>query len=182
HRIAFTTMKWENTALIVVDVQIGLFQRKTPIYNEQQLLENINSLEKIAHSNNIPVIYIQHANKSTLVEGSEKWQLHSQLQKNASDLLIHKRYPNTFKETNFREELEARNITQLIIVGTLTDNCVGATCKGGKELGYEVILVTDAHSTYSEPAPEIIKKWHKNLRNQKVILKSTIEMIEYLKM
>ncbi|MHA2202716.1 MAG: cysteine hydrolase family protein [Candidatus Hodarchaeales archaeon] len=169
-------MKWENTALIVVDVQIGLFQRKTPIFKEQMILENINRLEGYARSINIPIIYIQHSNKSTLVEGADEWQLHPRLQKEHNDLLIHKRYPNTFKETNFKQELEARNIKQLIIVGTLTDNCVSATCIGGKELGYEVILVTDAHSTFSEPAPQIIEKWHEKLKNLSIVLKSTEEI------
>jgi nicotinamidase-related amidase len=64
----------------------------------------------------------------------------------------------------------------LIIVGTLTDNCVSATCIGGKELGYEVILVTDAHSTFSEPATQIIEKWHEKLKNLSIVLKSTEEI------
>ncbi|MFX0152208.1 MAG: cysteine hydrolase family protein, partial [Candidatus Hodarchaeota archaeon] len=130
-----------------------------------------------AHSINIPVIYIQHANKSTLVEGSDEWQLHPRLQKEYNDLLIHKRHPNTFKETNFKQELEARNVKQLVIVGTLTDNCVSATCIGGKELGYIVILVSDAHSTYTKPTPEIIEKKHNKLKNLDIILKSTNEII-----
>ncbi|MFX0121334.1 MAG: cysteine hydrolase family protein [Candidatus Hodarchaeota archaeon] len=170
-------MKWENTALIVVDVQIGLFQRQTPIYREKKLLENINKLEKYARSVNIPIIYIQHANNTTLIEGSDKWQLHPQLTKHENDLLVHKRYPNTFKKTNFQKELETRNITQLIITGTLTDNCVGATCIGAKEVGYEVILVTDAHSTFTEPAHEIIEGWHNKLEKLEVILKSTEELL-----
>jgi len=170
-------MKWENSALIIVDVQIGLFQREKPIFNEHKILRNINGLEDYAHSNNIPVIYIQHANKSTLKEESDEWQLHPRLRKETKDLLIHKRYPNTFKETNFNKELKTRKITQLIIVGTLTDNCVSATCIGGKELEYEVILVTDAHSTFSEPASEIIDKIHRKLKNLGVVLKSTKEII-----
>ncbi|MFX0123514.1 MAG: isochorismatase family protein [Candidatus Hodarchaeota archaeon] len=172
-------MKWENTALIVIDVQVGLFHRETPIFEEHQLLENINSLENFARTINIPLIYIQHANESTLVEGSDEWQLHPRLQKEQNDLLIHKRYPNTFKKTNFKEELEARNITQLVIVGTLTDNCVSATCIGGKKLGFEIILVTDAHSTFTVPAPKIIESWHKKLNNLGVVLKSTTELITH---
>ncbi|WP_455140652.1 cysteine hydrolase family protein [Candidatus Hodarchaeum mangrovi] len=170
-------MKWENTALIVVDVQIGLFQRETPIFKEHQILENINRLENYAHSNNMPVIYIQHSNNSTLIEDSDEWQLHPQLQKENNDLLIHKRYPNTFKQTNFNQELKTRKIKQLIIVGTLTDNCVSATCVGGKELGYGVILVTDAHSTFSKHTLEIIEKIHVKLKNLGIILKSTEEII-----
>ncbi|MFX0174082.1 MAG: isochorismatase family cysteine hydrolase [Candidatus Hodarchaeota archaeon] len=181
HQSKIKNMKWENTALIVVDVQIGLFQRDTPIFKEQTILENINRLEDYAHSINIPVIYIQHANESTLVERSDEWQLHPRLKKEYKDLLIHKRHPNTFKETNFKQELEVRNIKQLVIVGALTDNCVSATCIGGKKLGYMVILVSDAHSTYSKPAPEIIEKKHNKLKNLGIYLKSTDEIIQYNK-
>ena len=173
-----STMKWNNTALIVIDVQTGLFQRKTSIFKEQELLDNINNLENYAHSINIPIIYIQHSNKSTLIKGSNEWQLHHRLQKEESDLLIHKRHPNTFKDTNFRKELEARGIVQLVIVGTLTDNCVSATCIGASELGYKVILATDAHSTFSEPASEIIESWHRKLKEQGVLLKTTKELIQ----
>jgi nicotinamidase-related amidase len=66
-------MKWNNSALIVIDVQTGLFHRKTPIFKEQELLDNINSLENYARSINIPIIYIQHSNESTLVKGSDEW-------------------------------------------------------------------------------------------------------------
>lgn len=170
-------MKWNNSALIVVDVQTGLFQRKTPIFKEQELLDNINSLENYARSINIPIIYIQHSNETTLVKGSDEWQLHHRLQKEKSDLLIHKRYPNTFKETNFKKELEARGIEQLVIIGTLTDNCVSATCIGGRELGYKVILVTDAHSTFSKPPSEVIARWHSKLKEQGVLLKPTKDLI-----
>ncbi|MFX1505610.1 MAG: cysteine hydrolase family protein [Promethearchaeota archaeon] len=171
-------MKWNNSALIVIDVQTGLFQRKTPIFKEQDLLNNINSLENYARSINIPVIYIQHSNESTLVKGSNEWQLHHRLQKEKNDLLIHKRHPNTFEQTNFKKELETRGLEQLIIVGTLTDNCVSATCIGARELDFKVILATDAHSTFSEPAPEIIKKWHMRLKEQGVLLKTTKELIK----
>jgi len=170
-------MKLENTALIIVDVQIGLFQRKIPIFKEQEVLENINRLEDYAHSHNLPVIYIQHSNQSTLIKESSEWQLHPRLKKKTGDLLIHKRFPNTFKETNFNLELKNRKINQLIIVGTLTDNCVSATCIGARKLRYEVILVTDAHSTFNEPPTEIINKMHRKLHNMGIILKSTDEII-----
>lgn len=169
---------WENTALIVIDVQIGLFIRQNPIYKEYELLENINKLEIYTRSINVPIFYVQHANDSTLIAGSYEWQLHSQLKKKNNDILIQKRHPNTFKETDFQKELQKRDISQLVIVGTLTDNCVGATCIGAKKLGYEVILVTDAHSTFSKPASDIIEEWHNELNKIGVILKLTKELID----
>jgi hypothetical protein len=35
---------WKNTALLVIDVQKGLFEKSIPIYDAEKLLENINHL------------------------------------------------------------------------------------------------------------------------------------------
>lgn len=51
---------WENTALMVIDVQFGLFIGKTPIYNSEELLNNFNLLIDSARVNNISSIFIQH--------------------------------------------------------------------------------------------------------------------------
>jgi nicotinamidase-related amidase len=47
-----------NTALLVIDVQKELFEKSTPIYNADKLLENICNLINQAHGANIPVFYI----------------------------------------------------------------------------------------------------------------------------
>ncbi|MHA2296097.1 MAG: isochorismatase family protein [Candidatus Hodarchaeales archaeon] len=168
---------WENAALIVIDVQIGLFQRKTPIYKDQELLENINRLENYAHSTNVPIIYIQHVNTSTLKENSAEWQLHPQLGKLDEDLLIHKRHPDAFKETTLEKELVTMNVRKLVVVGTLTDNCVKSTCIGAKKLGYEVVLVKDGHSTFGEKPANTINKWNIRLAEFEVTLKPTSELL-----
>ncbi|MFW9995155.1 MAG: cysteine hydrolase family protein [Candidatus Odinarchaeota archaeon] len=169
---------WKNAALLVIDVQTGLFQRKTPVYREQELLENINRLENHARSMNVPVIYIQHANTSTLVEGSAEWQLHSQLGKLDEDLLIHKRYPDAFKGTALGKELATRNVRKLVVTGTLTDNCVKSTCIGAKKRGYEVILTKDGHSTFGEEPANTVNRWNTKLAEQGIVVKSTSELLE----
>ena len=49
----------------------------------------------------------------------------------------------------------------LVITGLVTHGCVRATCLGGLERGYKVVLVSDGHSNYSKDAPQIIDKWNK---------------------
>jgi len=93
-------------ALLVIDVQQGLFERSTPIYNAEQLLHNLNALIRGARRAGVPVFFIQHANKSTLVEGSGAWQLHPQIQPLRTELIIHKQHGNAFEETVLQEELE----------------------------------------------------------------------------
>jgi nicotinamidase-related amidase len=47
----------KNQALLVIDVQQGLFRRKTPVFNEKQLLTNICTLVQRARAKKVPVIF-----------------------------------------------------------------------------------------------------------------------------
>ena len=69
-----------SVALLVIDVQKGLFKKSTPIYKAEQLLRNINTLIRHAEHAGAPVVYIQHANKM-LVEGTDDWELHPELER-----------------------------------------------------------------------------------------------------
>ena len=162
---------WENTALLVIDVQYGLFIRETPIYKENELLRNINDLIDSARSASIPVFFIQHSSVR-LMEDSAEWQLHPRLRVDDNDTFIFKRKPNAFKSTNLKDELDVRKIRKLVIVGIWTHNCVQATCRGAKDLGYEVILVRDGHSRDGEEeyAKKSIESWNRRLSKSGVKL------------
>lgn len=152
-----------NTALLVIDVQNGLFSKPTPVYKADQLLENINSLKERLSQKGGMVIFIQHSNQKLLEKGSPHWQLHPDLEIDPQDLLIHKTFGNAFQETGLRGELDSRGIKTILITGLVTNGCVRATCIGGHNLGFRVILVADGHSTYVKSAPSVIKEWNRTL-------------------
>jgi nicotinamidase-related amidase len=166
----------DDTALLIIDIQMGLFNRSTPIYNAQQLLGNINQLIARAHHNDSPVFFIQHSNKKTLIKGSRNWEIHPHIKPSDKDLIIHKRHGNAFRETVLRSELESKNVMKLVITGLVTHGCVKATCIGAKDLGYKVVLVRDGHSNYSKNAAKIIEEWHQRLGEVGVELMSTQEI------
>ena len=62
-----------------------------------------------------------------------------------NDIIIHKTHGNAFEGTDLGEELDSRGIRNIIITGLVTNGCIRATCIGGYELGYRVILVEDGH-------------------------------------
>jgi nicotinamidase-related amidase len=64
--------KTRNSALLVIDIQSGLFERATPIYNAEGVLENINLLINHTRISNVPVVFIQHSNDKTLVKDSRE--------------------------------------------------------------------------------------------------------------
>jgi len=165
-----------KSALLGIDVQQGLFERSAPIYQAEQVLDNINLLVKKAHQANIPVVYIQHANDNTLKRGTREWQFHQQIRPQEGDLHIHKQHGNAFEETELHDELQARDISRIIATGLVTHGCVKSTCLGGLDLGYTVTLAGDAHSNFSKTAAQIIKKWHANLQKAGVELIDTAEV------
>lgn len=166
-----------NRALLVIDVQQGLFEKSTPIYKSEELLENITSLIDQAHRSNTPVFFIQHSDSRALVKGSPEWKLHSRLQPLSKDNIVHKQHGNAFEDTSLDESLRAKNIKTLVITGLVTHGCVRATCIGALHLGYEVILVKDAHSNYSKQAAGLIDEQNQKLSESKVDLKSTSEIV-----
>lgn len=167
-------MKLENQsriALLVIDVQQGMFHKSHPIYKADELLKNINSLVERAHQAGVHVFYIQHSDQRDLIQGSEAWQLHPQLRPLEKDGFIFKQKSNSFEGTNLDEILKSKDIDSLIITGLVTHGCVKNGCLGAKQLGYKVTLVQDAHSSYSAKAAQLIEEWNERLRIENVELK-----------
>lgn len=162
--------EYDQTALLVIDVQLGLFQKSTPVYRAEQLIDNINTLVEKAHNDGVPVVYIQHSDPRYLVFNSPGWQLHPQLHPQVGDAIVHKLHGNAFEGTNLAELLNKMGVGRLVVTGLVTHGCVKATCLGGRELGYPVTLVSDAHSNYSQDAAAIIEKWHAKLSEEGVLL------------
>jgi nicotinamidase-related amidase len=99
--------------------------------------------------------------------GTPGWQIHPAVTPETGDIVIQKRTPDSFHETNLQSELEARQIRRLIIAGMQTDMCIDATSRRAHELGYDVTLVKDAHSTFDgggRTAAQIIAQYNDALR------------------
>lgn len=166
-----------NTALLVIDVQKGLFKKNTPIYHEQLLVNNINTLILRAHEAELPVIFIRHADNLELKIGTEDWQIHDEFQVQAQDEIIDKTHSDAFLETNLGTVLKNQNIRNVIVTGLITHGCVRATCLGAKKAGYQAILVSDAHSSYSEKAAALIDEWNQKIQWQNIQVKATEEIL-----
>ena len=166
----------KRTALLVIDVQMALFSRPTPIYKADDLLRNINSLVEMFQLSNALVVYIQHSNNKMLIKESDGWGFHPDLNFKETDPIIHKIHGNAFKETNLKQVLESRGIEDIVITGLVTQGCVKATSIGGNKLGYRVILIEDGYSNYSKEAPKIIEKWNLKLSKEQVELFSADEI------
>jgi nicotinamidase-related amidase len=160
-------------ALLIIDVQQALFERTTRIYKAEELLHNIGLLIDRAHQSGVPVVFVQHANESFLLEGSEGWQLHPSLKPTSTDLMRQKRHGSALQDTPLHPELQSRGINTVVVMGLVTHGCVKATCQDAKKHGYRVILVEDGHSNYHKHAADVVEEWNQKLGAEGIELIST---------
>ncbi len=139
-----------DTALLVIDLQVGNFEGTEPVHRGEVLLSRVERLIERARRANAPVIYVQHCGPVGEIDEPDTpgWQIHSRIEPQPEDLLIHKRHPDAFQGTSLAGELERRGIRRLIIVGLQTEYCVDTTCRSAYGRGFDVVLVADAHSTW----------------------------------
>jgi len=140
----------ENPALLVIDLQLGMFEETDPVHHGEELLKTIGSLIAKARTNGVPVIHIQHSGSEghPLNPQTPGWPIHPAMAPVEGELVIHKHHPDSFQETDLQRELDARGIKHLIITGIQTEYCVDTTCRRAYSLGYDVTLGQDAHSTW----------------------------------
>lgn len=156
-------MPENKTALLVIDVQTGLFDGPTPIYKADELLDNICLLIERARQAQAPIFFVQHSSDKALPYGSDDWRLHPRLQPTDADVIMPKSHGSAFEETTLKAELDARHISRLVICGLVTHGCVKAATLAACELGYAVTLVEDAHSSRSQDAALMIEEWNQKL-------------------
>ena len=132
-----------QTALMVIDVQRDVVANAL---ETNRVVENINSLITKARAHSIPVIWVQHSD-DYLVKGSAAWEIVDDLVPQEGDVHIYKTHPSSFEDTDLSQHLERLGINKIVISGAQTDMCVNATSNAAVDLGFDVTLVSDAHTT-----------------------------------
>ncbi len=132
-----------NTALVVVDVQNDVVANA---HKRDEVIANISSLVDRARTEQVPVIWVQHADDN-LTPGSDGWQYVPELQRRDSEPLVHKKYGDSFEDTTLESELAQKGVGRLVVTGAQTDACIRATLHGAFVRGYDTTLVSDAHTT-----------------------------------
>ncbi len=169
----------DRTALLIIDVQNGLFTIEGfPIYNEEVLIHNLQIIIEKARKAKIPIVYIQHneSKGKRLETGSEKWKIRSEITPLNEDIIIQKYNSDSFFDTPLDEKLKKLKISRLVIAGLATPMCIDTTVRSAVSHGYDVVLIEDAHSTIDSEvlkAPQIIAhhndilQWFSTIKNTK---------------
>ena len=144
-----------HTALMVIDVQKGVVGEA---HERDAVIANIGALVDKARGEGIPIVWIQHSDDH-LVKGSDAWEYVPELARQESEPLVHKSYGDSFEGTELEDVLASEGVGRLVVAGAETDACIRSTIHGAFTRGYDVTLVSDAHTTndnseWGSPPPD----------------------------
>jgi nicotinamidase-related amidase len=132
-----------NSALLVIDVQVGVVG---DAYERDAKIANMSKAIDKARAESIPVIWVQHSDEELVLESAD-WEITPELTPLPSEPKVRKTFRSSFEGTNLEEVLEGLGVSHLFICGAETNNCVRHTSHTALEKGYDVTLISDAHTT-----------------------------------
>jgi nicotinamidase-related amidase len=144
------TRPGSKSALLVVDVQVGVVANA---WNRDRVVANVALAVHRAREAGTPIIWVQH-DDDELQRDTAPWQWAPELQPAAGELRIHKSFNSAFEGTELLSELDRLGVGRIVLAGAATNWCIRATAYGALERGFDLTLLSDAHTTESmEPTP-----------------------------
>ena len=167
-------------ALIVIDIQEGLVKENP--FDTKNFIINTKAIIQHFRDQNIEVIFMRHSEDDGLLAmGSDNWQVYHDLKPQENEKIFNKYYNSIFKDTELKEYLNRKNITDLTFVGMQVEFCIDTSVKVGFEYGYKITIVEDAISTFDNehlPADKILSFYKEKIwRNRFAQLKTTKEIL-----
>jgi nicotinamidase-related amidase len=170
-----------TTALVIIDMQQGMFTEASAPYRGEEVLRRCADLLARARRAGIPVFHVQHDGGpgDSLGKGTPGFPHHPAVAPNAGEPVVVKQNISAFHGTDFDDRLRKAGIDRLVIAGMQTEMCVDTACRAAKALGYEVVLAADAHTTFDNkvlPAERIVAHHNNSLDGAFVKLASAADV------
>lgn len=151
---------WGHHPVFVgIDMQVGILcgiagarQAETDVALAR-MYDRVATLQACARALSIPVIHIRHDGDAghRLDPSGSGWPIDSRVQPAPGESIVTKRHCDAFSGTNLSVVLENLGARTLIIVGCMTQYCIDTSCRRAISLGYDVLLVSDAHMNGGSP-------------------------------
>ena len=139
--------------LILIDVQNGLdeYEYYGGRRNNLDAEENMSILLHHWRQEKRHVIHVKHnstAKDSPLRAGQSGNDIKESVFPLDSEMIFEKSVNSAFIGTDLEQVLKQQNIDKLVIIGLTTEHCVSTTTRTAGNLGFEVILVSDATAAF----------------------------------
>jgi nicotinamidase-related amidase len=145
--------KFDNIcALIVIDLQKGITAMPT-VHPAPDIIARSAELARAFRQRSLPVVLVNvsgpapgrtDAGTPNVARPPDWAELVPQLDHQPSDHRVTKQNWGAFLPTDVHEYLQQRGVTQIVLAGIATSLGVESTARSAYDLGYNVVLATDA--------------------------------------
>ncbi len=142
-----------DTALVVIDVQVGLDDPHFGHRNNPHAETNIGRLLAAWRKKALPVVHVHHHSsnpQSPLHPTHEGVAIRQEALPLPTEPCFIKSVNSAFIGTGLQSWLQDRSIQHLVVVGLTTEHCVSTSVRMAANLGFEVTLVADATASHSK--------------------------------
>lgn len=142
----------ERAALVVIDLQKGISALPTA-HPSAEIISRSAQLARAFRERDLPVVLVNVSGRAPgrTDAGAPKFafppdwtELVPELDAQPTDLLITKQRVGAFLGTSLDSDLRHRGVTQIFFTGIATGSGVESSARSAYDLGYNVVLVTDA--------------------------------------
>jgi nicotinamidase-related amidase len=136
-----------KSALLIVDVQNGVFNAPRRPHEADAVVERIAELIAAERHRESLIVAIQHETRGLVEPGTWEWQVVGNLRIRSGDTFVSKSTPDAFLGTDLERVLLAHGVETVMICGYASDMCIDRTAYRAAGLGFQVVVVGDAHTT-----------------------------------
>jgi nicotinamidase-related amidase len=143
-----------KTALILVDIQNDYFPGgKMELEGSIEASLRVQQLLSTFRQRQLPLIHVQHVSTrpgaTFFLPDTDGVRIHENVYPLEHEMVIHKHYPNSFRDTGLLTYLHDEHINRLVICGMMTHMCIDATARAAFDYGFECLVAEDACATRS---------------------------------
>jgi nicotinamidase-related amidase len=150
-------LRFGNACLLIINAQKGLLYQSTRQRNNTEAETNARALLGNFRSRRKPIIHIKHVSEnhsSRFQRDTEGSEFVLTLAPEESESVIEKSKASAFSGTPLFEKLQQCSIDTVILTGFTANECIDATARDACELGFKVIVASDATATFDLIGPD----------------------------
>lgn len=142
---------FENSALIIIDVQEAFEDEKWGERNNPNAEKNISEILQVWRARGLEVIHVRHTsdNSNSVFHPSHRgFNIKEVVKPLESEVLMTKKVNSSFIGTNLENYLLENHIRTVVITGLTTPHCVSTTTRMSGNLGFDTYLISDATAAF----------------------------------
>lgn len=144
--------KTMNNCLLLIDIQNDYFPGgNMELVGMNKAAKNAQLLLKQFRSRNLPVIHVQHFSvrpeATFFLPDTTGVEINEHVAPIDQEIIVHKNYPNSFRDTELLDLLNNRGINTVTICGAMSHMCIDATTRAAFDYSFSCVVAADACAT-----------------------------------